>query len=211
MLIAPQFKAHPWHGIYIGDNCPDVVTTFIEIVPTDTVKYEIDKLTGYLKIDRPQQYSNIIPALYGFLPQTFCGDATAELASTITGIKIAKGDGDPLDICVLTEKTISHGDLLLQAIPIGGMCMIDKGEADDKIIAVLKGDAIYGGWRDISDCPPAIVQRLKHYFLTYKAIPGEEKKNAVSIDAVYGREHAHEVIRTTMDDYRRKFAVGIGY
>ncbi len=210
MLIAPQFKAHPWHGIFIGEKCPDIVTAFIEIVPTDTVKYEIDKLTGYLKIDRPQLYSNTVPALYGFLPQTFCDVQIAELATKITGSKVAKGDGDPLDILVLTEKAIPHGDLILQAIPIGGLCMIDNGEADDKIIAVLKNDAIYGQWKDISDIPDSVLQRLKHYFLTYKTIPGEQR-NVVSIDAVYGREHAHEVIKTSMADYRTKFSVGIGH
>ena len=204
MLVAPQFKAHPWHGISIGDKCPEVVTAFIEIVPTDTVKYEIDKLTGYLKIDRPQLYSNIVPALYGFLPQTYCDEKIAALATKITGNQITKGDGDPLDIIVLTEKVIPHGDLILQAIPIGGLCMIDKGEADDKIIAVLKNDAIFGQWTDIADCPDSVLQRLKHYFLTYKNIPGEER-NVVSIDAVYGKEHAQEVIKTSMADYKAKF------
>jgi inorganic pyrophosphatase len=204
MLVAPPFKAHPWHGISIGDKCPEIVTAFIEIVPTDTVKYEIDKLTGYLKIDRPQLYSNIVQALYGFLPQTFCDEKIAALATQITGSQISKGDGDPLDIIVLTEKVIPHGDLILQAIPIGGLCMIDKGEADDKIIAVLKNDAIFGQWTDISDCPDSVLQRLKHYFLTYKNIPGEER-NVVSIDAVYGKAHAQEVIRTSMADYKARF------
>ncbi|RYF55496.1 MAG: inorganic pyrophosphatase, partial [Cytophagaceae bacterium] len=133
-----NFKAHPWHGIPIGDQAPRQVTCFIEIVPTDTVKYEIDKATGYLKIDRPQQYSNVLPALYGFIPQTYCGEQIARLASEKSGKNVETGDGDPLDICVLTEREITHGDLILQAIPIGGFRLIDKGEADDKIIAVLK-------------------------------------------------------------------------
>ncbi|MFN8357155.1 MAG: inorganic pyrophosphatase [Spirosomataceae bacterium] len=201
--MPPQFKAHPWHGIQIGEQAPQVVTAFIEIVPTDTVKYEIDKETGYLKIDRPQLYSNIVPALYGFVPRTYCGEQIAQLASALTKQNVAEGDGDPLDILVLTEKVIPHGDLLLQAIPIGGLCMIDKGEADDKIIAVLKNDALYGKWKDISDCPESILKRLRHYFLTYKAIPGET--NVVDIDAVYGREHAHEVIRTSMRDYEHSY------
>ena len=76
-----KYKAHPWHGISLGDEAPEVVRTFIEIVPTDTVKYEIDKSTGYLCIDRPQKYSNIIPALYGFLPQTISGPRVAELSN----------------------------------------------------------------------------------------------------------------------------------
>jgi inorganic pyrophosphatase len=199
------FKAHPWHGIQIGAQMPELVTAFIEIVPTDTVKYEIDKETGYLKIDRPQKFSNIVPALYGFLPQTYCADGIAELARKYSGKDIAHGDGDPLDILVLSERAITHGDILCQAIPIGGIRMIDKGEADDKIIAVLKDDPIYGKWRDISDAPKDIVQRLRHYFWTYKMLPGETSTHAVDIDDVYGREIAHEVIRQSREDYRKNF------
>lgn len=195
------YKSHPWHGIQIGEDMPKVVTAFIEIVPTDTVKYEIDKETGYLKIDRPQKFSNIVPALYGFVPQTYCGEGTAVLAREKSGKEIEKGDGDPLDILVLTERTITHGDILCQAIPIGGIRMIDKGEADDKIIAVLKGDSLYGKWTDITECPKPIIDRLVHYFLTYKNIPGEEKV-AVDIDEVYGAAMAHEVILKSREDYR---------
>ncbi|MFD2571999.1 inorganic pyrophosphatase [Spirosoma soli] len=192
-------KAHPWHGISPGENAPNIITAFIEIVPTDTVKYEIDKESGYLKIDRPQQYSNIIPALYGFVPRTFCGDRIAQLASERSGRIIEMGDGDPLDICVLTEREITHGDILLQAIPIGGFRLIDKGEADDKIIAVLKGDAMYGKYDDLSDLPEAVVKRLRHYFLTYKNLPGEPA--VMELANIYGREEALEVIRTSMEDY----------
>ncbi len=199
------FKAHPWHGIHIGEQMPELVTAFIEIVPTDTVKYEIDKESGYLKIDRPQKFSNIVPALYGFLPQTYCADGIAKLAKKYSGKEIIKGDGDPLDILVLSERTITHGDILCQAIPIGGIRMIDHGEADDKIIAVLKDDPIYGKWRDISDAPKDIVQRLRHYFWTYKMLPGETSSNLVDIDEVYGRETAHEVILQAREDYRVNF------
>ncbi|RYC70313.1 MULTISPECIES: inorganic pyrophosphatase [Spirosoma] len=192
-------KAHPWHGISPGENAPHVITAFIEIVPTDTVKYEIDKESGYLKIDRPQQYSNIIPALYGFVPRTFCGERIAKLASERSGHIISEGDGDPLDICVLTEREITHGDILLQAIPIGGFRLIDKGEADDKIIAVLKGDAMYGQYKDLSELPEAVVKRLRHYFLTYKNLPGEPA--VMELANIYGRDEALEVIQTSMDDY----------
>lgn len=192
-------KAHPWHGISPGDNAPDVITAFIEIVPTDTVKYEIDKESGYLKIDRPQQYSNIIPALYGFVPRTFCGQRIAQLASERSGRYIEMGDHDPLDICVLTEREITHGDILLQAVPIGGFRLVDKGEADDKIIAVLKGDAMYGQYTDLSDLPEAVVKRLRHYFLTYKNLPGEPA--VMELANIYGRDEAREVIRTSMQDY----------
>lgn len=192
-------KAHPWHGISAGDNAPNVITAFIEIVPTDTVKYEIDKESGYLKIDRPQQYSNIIPALYGFVPRTFCGDRIAQLASDRSGRVIELGDGDPLDICVLTEREITHGDILLQAIPIGGFRMIDKGEADDKIIAVLKGDAMYGHFEELAQLPEGVVKRLRHYFLTYKNLPGEPA--VMELASIYGRDEAREVISASMTDY----------
>lgn len=198
-----RFKAHPWHGISPGDECPAIVTAFIEIVPTDTIKYEIDKESGYLKIDRPQKFSNIVPALYGFIPQTYCGARIAAYAAGMSGKSVEKGDGDPLDICVLCERTVSHGDILLKAIPIGGFRMIDKDEADDKIIAVMKGDEVYETWKDIKDVPLPLIDRLRHYFLTYKNIPGESR--AVEIASVYGREEAHEVIKRSMEDYRLKF------
>ena len=138
-----QHKAHPWHGIKPGDNAPTIVTAFIEIVPSDTVKYEIDKESGYLKIDRPQKFSNMIPTLYGFIPQTYCAEKSLIMALK-SGKKVIKGDGDPLDICVLSERSVTHGDILLQAIPIGGFRLLDGGEADDKIIAVMKGDEFIG-------------------------------------------------------------------
>src|SRR5678816_4607822 len=130
-------KAHPWHGIEIGEDAPGEVTVFIEIVPGDTVKYEVDKDTGYLKIDRPQQYSNVVPANYGFIPRTYCSTRVADLARSKTSLTISGGDGDPLDILVLSEHHIPRGDIILKARPIGGFCLIDGGEADDKLIAVL--------------------------------------------------------------------------
>ena len=196
-------KAHPWHGIKPGDNAPTIVTAFIEIVPSDTVKYEIDKESGYLKIDRPQKFSNMIPTLYGFIPQTYCAERIAEYAELKSGKKVTKGDGDPLDICVLSERSVTHGDILLQAIPIGGFRLLDGGEADDKIIAVMKGDEFYRQWNDVSDCPESYINRLKHYFLTYKHLPSE--KSICEITNVYGREEAHEVIRRSMEDYQNHF------
>lgn len=199
-----KFKAHPWHGITIGANAPAMVTAFIEIVPTDTVKYEIDKESGHLKIDRPQKFSNVVPTLYGFIPQTYCDIKIAEFASLKTGREIVKGDGDPLDICVLSERSIIHGDIMVQAFPIGGFRLIDKGEADDKIIAVMKDDEVYESCKDISQCTVAVINRLKHYFLTYKNIPGLEKPTC-EITHVYGREEAYEVINRSREDYKNKF------
>lgn len=203
------YKPHPWHGIPIGENCPDIITAYIEMVPADTVKYEIDKLTGYRKVDRPQKFSNYVPALYGFVPQTFCDEEVRAFAEKMSGKKVSRGDGDPLDICVLTERNITSGDIILEAIPIGGFRMIDKGEADDKIIAVLKQDEVYGNLKDVSDCPPTLINRLKHYFLTYKNMPGQENK-AVEITDTYGAAEAHEVILRSMKDYENKFKSHLG-
>lgn len=197
-------KPHPWHGISYGSKVPDLITTYIEMVPADQVKYEIDKETGYRKIDRPQKFSNIIPALYGFIPQTYCGEEVAARANAKTGRTDIKGDGDPLDICVLTERNITSGDIILEAIPIGGFRMIDKNEADDKIIAVMAKDEIYSQWKDIQECPESLINRLKHYFLTYKNIPGD-KTTVVEITETYNRAEAHEVIRRSIVDYDKKF------
>jgi inorganic pyrophosphatase len=203
-LAGLRYKSHPWHGVPIGDDVPDIVTVFVEVVPTDTIKYEVDKNTGYLKVDRPQKFSNIIPALYGFVPQTYSGKYVADLCNERTDRTDIVGDGDPIDICVLTERNITHGDILLQAVPIGGFRMIDGGEADDKLIAVLKQDEIYGPWRDISSAPESLVRRLKHYFLTYKDMPGMTSKRC-EITHTYGRDEAHEVIRRSRKDYMSKF------
>ena len=170
-----QFQLHPWHGIEIGENAPSVVTTFIEITPSDSVKYEIDKASGFLKVDRPQKFSNIVPALYGFIPQTYCAENVAQLCMEKSGKTNIVGDGDPIDVCVLTERNITHGNIIVPAIPIGGFRMIDNGEADDKVIAILKGDEVYDDWSDLDKCPESLIRRLKHYFLTYKGIPGESQ------------------------------------
>jgi inorganic pyrophosphatase len=204
-LMGLLFKAHPWHGVAIGPEAPRRLTAYIEIVPADTVKFEIDKVNGYLRIDRPQQFSNICPSLYGLIPQTLCVERVAALCMEKTGREGIVGDGDPLDICVLTEKSLSHGDVLVEAIPIGGLRLIDGDEADDKIVAVLKGDAVYGGVDDIANCPQSVLERLKHYFLTYKQDP-ESPQRKVEIDGVYGATEAHEVIVRSQQDYQARFA-----
>ena len=203
-LMGLLLRAHPWHGVAIGPNAPAVITTYIEVVPSDTVKYELDKATGILKVDRPQKFSNVCPTLYGLIPRTFCGEHVGRFCAEKIGRAGIKGDGDPLDICVLTEKTIPRGDLLLQAIPIGGLRMIDKNEADDKIIAVMQDDAVYGSWREMSACPSALVDRLRHYFLTYKEPPGAVE-HRVEITHVYNRQEAYEVIQRSQEDYREQY------
>ena len=198
-------QSHPWHGVPIGKDAPGVVTAYIEIVPTDTVKYELDKMTGLLRVDRPQKYSNFCPSLYGLVPQTLCADQVAALSAERTGHPGIVGDADPLDICVLTERSISHGNILVRAIPIGGMRMLDRDEADDKIVAVLEGDATYGHIREIADVPPVVIDRLRHYFLTYKQAP-DALTPACEITHVYGREEALDVIERSRVDYMERYA-----
>src|SRR5699024_2913128 len=115
------------------------------------------------------------------------------------------GDADPLDICVITERSIPHGNIILDAKPLGGIRMIDGGEADDKIIAVLEGDSLYGHIESIDDLYGNIIERLTHYFLTYKEIPNTEAKKKIEITDIYGKEEAYEVIRRTQRDYKEKF------
>ncbi len=204
-LLGLRYKSHPWHGIDVGSEAPEVIVSFIEMVPTDTVKYEIDKESGYLRIDRPQKFSNVIPALYGFIPQTYCSTNVAKLSQDALDRPDIVGDDDPLDICILTEKTISHGNIIAKARPIGGFRMIDDNEADDKIIAVLNNDAVYQDYKDIADLPQLVIERLRHYFLTYKDMPGLGKRNA-EITHTYGVKEAYNVIEQSMKDYNMKFS-----
>lgn len=198
------FQPHPWHGIYIGDKAPNIITVYIEIVPTDTIKYELDKKTGYIKVDRPQRYSNVCPTMYGLIPQTYCWDNVAELCADRTNRRGIIGDGDPLDICVIADKSVTHGGIILEAIPVGGFRMIDRNESDDKIISVMKDDPVYGDIRDIKDIPSAIIQKLRHYFLTYKELPGAERSRC-EITHIFGRDEAIEVINRSRMDYQIKF------
>jgi len=189
-------QAHPWHGVDPGPQAPEVCTAYIEIVTTDAVKYEIDKATGILKLDRPQRYSSLPPCLYGFVPRSYCGAGVARR----TGRAGMVGDGDPIDICVLTEKPIPHGDILVQCVPIGGFRMLDGNQADDKILSVLKDDPAYGEWRALADVPQPLLDRLRHYFLTYKQMP-DAARPPVEIAEIYDRDEALATIRASFADY----------
>ncbi|MBC6428041.1 MAG: inorganic pyrophosphatase [Cellvibrionales bacterium] len=195
-----RWRRHPWHGLSTRDDPAraEIVKTYIELTPSDLVKYEIDKHSGFLMVDRPQRTNASPPALYGFIPQTYCGKNVAALCA-----EAAAADGDPLDICVLSERLITRADILLNARVVGGIQMIDGGEADDKIIAVLDGDNIWGDALDISDLPPIKVERLQHYFKTYKMVPGQDID--IRVDHVYGRDQALRVVAAAEQDYREQF------
>lgn len=193
-----QFRPHPWHGLAAGPDAPSIVYAYIEITPFDLVKYEVDKLSGYLRVDRPQRTSAQPPSLYGFIPRTYCGDRVMALSPSSL-----IGDGDPLDICVLSERPIARTEIVLSAKVVGGLQMVDGGEADDKIIAVLRNDYVWGDVNEIADLPHVLVERLEHYFRTYKLVPGTEPR--VSIEQRYGSAHAQKVVEASMRDYEEKF------
>ena len=189
-----RFRPHPWHGLAPGPEPPGVVTAYIEITPFDLVKYESDKHSGYLRVDRPQASSSLPPTLYGYIPRTLCADRVAALCTDDV-----RGDDDPLDICVISERPINRADLLLEARVIGGLQMIDGDEADDKIIAVLSNDTTWSDARELGDVPSAMVERLRHYFETYKLVPG--KPSTTRIEQAYDRAHACRVVEAAIADY----------
>ena len=198
-----RWRPHPWHGLEACTSDKSVVNAYIEITPFDSVKYEIDKKTGYIHVDRPQRTSSQPPSLYGFIPKTYCGARVGALMSEHLGKDKLKGDTDALDICIISERPINRADIVLHARVLGGLPMIDGGEADDKIIAVLKGDHVWHDTKDIDDLPDIMIERLHHYFLTYKMQPGKE--SSVSIGPAYNKEHAEKVIKASMQDYDEMF------
>ena len=180
-----QNPFNPWHGIPPRTKDNTIVKCLIEIPKGSKVKYELDKETGMLIMDRVLFSSVMYPANYGFIPRTL------------------DGDGDPLDICVISERPIARAEVILHARVVGGLPMIDRGEADDKIIAVLETDNMWAHVNDISELPAVLVDRIYHYFSTYKIIPGQEVE--VHIDRPYGREHAEKVVTASISDYLEHF------
>ena len=195
-----RWRRHPWHGLHArAEEAPeDIVQVYVEMTPDDVVKYELDKGSGFLIVDRPQRTTSSPPALYGFIPRTYCAEEVAKRCPDVE-----EADGDPLDICVFSERHITRADIVLNARVVGGIQMIDGGEADDKIVAVLEGDNIWGGVHDIADLPDIKTERLQHYFSTYKLIPGQEID--IKVDFVYGREEALKVIAAAEKDYENHF------
>ena len=193
-----RWRPHPWHGLEAHEGNKGVVNAYIEMTPFDAVKYEVDKTTGYLRVDRPQLTSSMTPTLYGFIPQTYCAGRVNALSPLSK-----KGDGDPLDICVITERPINRGEVILRARVIGGIQMVDNGEADDKIIAVLDNDQFWKDAGNINDISPALLERLRHYLATYKLVPGQPSD--VHIENIYAREHAYAVIEAAMEDYTEEY------
>jgi inorganic pyrophosphatase len=166
-----------------------VVNAYIKITPLDLMKYGVDKPSGYLRVDRPQRTSSQPPAL--FIPQTYC--AVRQLASGCE-----RGDADPLDICVISERPINHSEVLLRARVLGGLKIIDRGEADDKIIAVLEGDYLWGNATEITELPAALLEC--NYLLPYELVPDQSPN--ITLAGRYGYVHAVEVIGASLTDHR---------
>ena len=189
-----KWRRHPWHGLPPGKNPPQLLTVYVEITPFDSVKYEIDKRSGYLRVDRPSRSSSLPPTIYGFVPRTYCGTRVATFSP-----ETEVGDRDPLDICVLSERLIDRSEVLLDAKVIGGLRTLDHGAADDKIIAVLNEDAVWGDAESISDIPIQIVERLRHYFATYKMRSGEP--SPVTVEEIYDAQTAFGIVEAAIQDY----------
>lgn len=193
-----RWRPHPWHGLPVGPEPPLLVNAYIEITPFDVIKYEVDKPSGYLKVDRPQQTSSSPPTLYGFIPQTYCAEQVAALCPGARG-----GDGDPLDICVISERPIDRADILLTARVVGGFQLLDQEEADDKVVGVLNRDPVWGEVGELEDLPAALIDRLAHYFESYKQLSGEP--DVITIQKRYDTAHASRVIEASQADYATHF------
>ena len=175
--------AHHWHGVHYGNNAPRVVNAIIEIPQGSRAKYEIDKDTGLLKLDRVIYSSFHYPVNYGFVPQTL------------------GHDGDPLDILVLCSQSI-QSLCLVQATVIGNMQMIDSGEKDDKIIAVATKDPSVNHISSLEEMPRHFVNELRNYFEQYKVLENKE----VQIEDFQNKEMAYQIIEEAIAYYKEKFA-----
>ncbi|KAL0480473.1 inorganic pyrophosphatase [Acrasis kona] len=172
-------KAHAWHDYDVGEGAPEVFNCVIEIPRGSKVKYELDKGTGLLKVDRILASPMVYPANYGFIPQTY-GD-----------------DHDPLDVLVLMQTSVAPLSTM-RAKPIGVMHMIDQGEGDDKIICVHADDPEYRNYNNISELPAHKLLEIKIFFEDYKKLD----KKVVSISGFDGPEKAKEIISKGIKDYQ---------
>jgi inorganic pyrophosphatase len=174
---------HPWHGAASGDGAPQLVNALIEIPQGSRTKYEIDKETGLLKLDRVIYSSFHYPVNYGFIPQTL------------------GHDGDPLDILVLCSQSI-QSLCLVEATVIGNMQMIDSGEKDDKIIAVATKDPSVNHITSIEELPRHFISELRNYFEQYKVLENKQ----VQIEEFQDKDIAYQIIQEAIDFYKQKFA-----
>lgn len=174
--------AHPWHDLPNSiETCEHHFNVVIEIPSGSKVKYELDKPSGLLKVDRVLYSSVVYPANYGFLPRSYCDD------------------GDPLDSLVLCQEPVVPLSLM-HVRAIGVMRMLDEGKGDDKIIGVHIGDPAFSDYTDISQLPPHVMREIRKFFEDYKSL--EHKQ--VSVDEIEGREAAIATVRESLHLYRRE-------
>lgn len=172
---------HPWHDVTLGTEAPEIIPAVIEVPLGSKVKYELDKKSGFIRVDRILFSSVHYPANYGFIPRTYSDDR------------------DPLDILVLGQEPVTPSAIMM-AKPIGVMKMIDQGEADDKIISVHAADPAYSHYNSIEELPPHRMTEIRKFFEDYKAL--EHKK--VIVEELRGKEEAHKIIREAMAFYEAK-------
>lgn len=177
-----MYVLHPWHGAHYGKKSPETVNALIEIPQGSRAKYEIDKATGLLKLDRVVYSSFHYPVNYGFIPQTL-GE-----------------DNDPLDILVISGESIQPL-CLVEATVIGNMQMIDNGEKDDKIIAVAAKDPTVNHFTNVNELPKHFIAVLKNYFENYKVL----ENKVVEIDEFQDKQAAYGIIHKAIDFYTQKF------
>ena len=173
---------HPWHGVEVGDEVPEVVNCIIEIPKGSRLKYELDKKSGLLRLDRVLFSAVFYPENYGFIPQTYCDD------------------NDPLDIVLISEAPIQPLTIV-EAKVIGVMQMLDSGEADDKIIAVALNDMSVNYINNIDQLPPHFIVELKNFFEEYKKL---EKNKEVKVQEFQNKKVAYEIIRKSVEAYKKK-------
>lgn len=173
---------HPWHDITYGDDAPEILECIIEIPKGSRAKYELDKASGLLRLDRVLYSSFYYPANYGFIPQTYCDDH------------------DPLDILVLSSEVFTPL-CIVRAKVIGVMRMLDQGEADDKIIAVADNDMSVSHIDNIDELPPYFTSELQHFFEEYKTL----ENKTVSIEEFFDKDVALDVVRKSIEDYKKMF------
>ena len=174
---------HPWHGASYGNQVPEIVNALIEISQGSRAKYEIDKETGLLILDRVIYSSFHYPVNYGFIPQTL------------------GWDNDPLDILVICSQTI-HPLCIVEATVIGNMQMIDNGEYDDKIIAVAAKDPSVNHITAVEELPKHFISELKNYFEQYKVLENKQ----VQIENFQNKAAAYKIITDAIENYKTKFA-----
>jgi len=185
---------HPWHDITAGSEPPERINAFIEVTQFDQLKYEIDKSTGYLTVNRQHRWGVASPFAYGFIPRTLCGQRVAELSIVDTS------DGDALDVFVFSSLPIRHANVVVPGRIIGGIPVTDDNRADDKVFAVLEDDEMFGSVNALDDLAPSVLERIEHHLRTYKA------NSNIWVGEPYGRLLAEQVVAASMHDYAEAFA-----